>query len=159
LETLEPVDDFEDPDAYAVIDAQLEKDFNGNAQLAAVSKAPVYLEKASRLQECTRTGDLLPVFALLNSSRFAAADVDAQWGVFLRTHFASGTDRTRLGLWENRNLKIAARIRAVAALHPGGRVLVIYGAAHRPFLEAYLSKMADIDVVEVEPMLGVPPAP
>ncbi len=159
LETLEPVDDFEDPDAYAVIDAQLEKDFTGNAQLTAVSKAPVYLEKASRLQECTRTGDLLPVFALLNSARFAAADVDAQWGVFLRTHFASGTDRTRLGLWENRNLKIAARIRAVAALHPGGRVLVIYGAAHRPFLEAYLSKMADIDVVEVEPMLGVPPAP
>ena len=77
----------------------------------------------------------------------AAADVDAQWGVFLRTHFASGSDRSRLGLWENRNLKIAARIRTVAALHPGGRVLVIYGAAHRPFLEAYLSSIADIQIV------------
>jgi hypothetical protein len=81
---------------------------------------------------------------------FATADVDAQWGVFLRTHFESGSDRSRLGLWENRNLTIAARIRGVAALHPGGRVLVIYGAAHKPFLEAYLSKMADLRLVGFE---------
>jgi hypothetical protein len=159
LESLEPVDDFEDPDAYAAIDAQLEKEFKGNAQLAAVAKAPVYLEEAARLQRSTRSGDLLPVYALLNSAGFAAADVDAQWGVFLRTHFASGTDRTRLGLWENRNLKIAARIRAAAALHPGGRVLVIYGAAHRPFLEAYLSRTADVEVVELVQLPGAPPSP
>ena len=159
LETLEPVDDFEDPDAYAVIDAQLEKEFTGNAQLAAAAKAPVYLEEASRLQACTRAGDLLPMFALLNSAGFAAADVDAQWGVFLRTHFPNGTDRARLGLWENRNLKIAARIRAVAALHPGGRVLVIYGAAHRPFLDAYLSRTADVEVVGLAQIAGPPPAP
>ena len=159
LETLEPVDDFEDPDAYAVIDAQLEKEFTGNAQLAAVAKAPVYLEEASRLQACTRAGDLLPAFALLNSAAFAAADVDAQWGVFLRTHFPNRTDRARLGLWENRNLKIAARIRAVAALHPGGRVLVIYGAAHRPFLDAYLSRTADVELVGLAQIAGPPPAP
>ena len=159
LETLEPVDDFEDPDAYAVIDAQLEKEFTGNAQLAAVAKAPVYLEEASRLQACTRAGDLLPAFALLNSAAFAAADVDAQWGVFLRTHFPNRTDRARLGLWENRNLKIAARIRAVAALHPGGRVLVIYGAAHRPFLDAYLSRTADVEVVGLAQIAKPPAAP
>jgi len=72
----------------------------------------------------------------------------------LRTRFASGTDRSRLGLWENRNLKIAARIRAVAALHPGGRVLVFYGAAHKPFLEAYLSQMADVRLVGLQELMA-----
>ncbi len=147
LERLDPVDDFEDLDAYAEIDARLEEDTKNSPMLAAVSKSPVYTESAARLQECVRNGDLLPQFILLNSPAFAAADVDAQWGVFLRTHFPSGSDRSRLGLWENRNLKIAARIMAVAALHPGGRVLVVYGAAHKPFLEVYLSNMADIRLV------------
>jgi hypothetical protein len=150
LPAVDPVDDFEDLEAYARIDAQLEKDFQGNPLLASVSKAPIYAESDALRKKCLAEGDLWPEYALLNSARFAEADVEAQWGVFLRTHFASGTDRARLGLWENRNLKIAARIRAVAALNPGGRVLVIYGAAHKPFLDDYLSRMADINVVQLE---------
>jgi len=157
LQTIEPVDDFEDLDAYAAIDAQLDKDLAGNALIAAASKAPVYRDGAARLRECVSIGDLLPQIALVNSPQYAAEDVDAQWGVFLRTHFPSGADRARLGLWENRNLKIAARIRAVAALHPGGRVLVVYGAAHRPFLEAYLSRTADVEVVEFSTIAAPPP--
>lgn len=148
LPAVDPVDDFEDLEAYGLIDAQLEKDFQENPFLAAVSKAPIYVESDALRNRCLAEGDLWPVYVLLNSERFAGADVDAQWVVFLRTHFPSGTDWTRLGLWENRNLKIAARIRAVAALHPGGRVLVIYGAAHKPFLDEYLSRMADVNVVQ-----------
>jgi hypothetical protein len=150
LPALDPVDDFEDLEAYARIDSQLEKDFQGSPLLSAASKAPVYAESDALRKECLAKGDLWPEYAFLNSSKYARADVDAQWGVFLRTHFPSGTDRTRLGLWENRNLKIAARIRAVAALHPGGRVLVIYGAAHKPFLDDYLSRMADVRVVQLD---------
>jgi len=118
--------------------------------LAAASKAAVYAEAEKLLKDCIEKGDLWPQYALLNSPPYARADVNAQWGVFLRTHFPGGPDRARLGLWENRNLKIAARIRAVAALHPGGHILVIYGAAHKPFLDAYLSMMADVKVGQVE---------
>jgi hypothetical protein len=150
LQTLEPVDDFEDLEAYARIEPRIEKDFPGNALLAAASKAPVYSDSDALLRQCLEKGDLRPVYDLFNSPRYAGADVDAQWGVFLRTRLPSGADRARLGLWENRNLKIAARIRAVAALHPGGRVLVIYGAAHKPFLDDYLSMMADVTVVQLE---------
>jgi hypothetical protein len=150
LETVEPVDDFEDIEAYARIGDVLEKEFEGNPHLAAASKAPIYAESDALLKECLAKGDLRPEYALLNSPRFARADVDAQWGVFLRTRMPGGSDRSRLGLWENRNLKIAARIRAVAALHPGGRILVIYGAAHKPFLDDYLSRMADLEVVGLE---------
>jgi hypothetical protein len=147
LDALDPVDDFEDLDAYAVIEAALDREVPGNALLAAVGKASVYRDAAAHLEACVAAGDLLPQYALINSPGYAAGDVDAQWGVYLRTRFASRTDRARLGLWENRNLKIAARIRAVAALHPGGRVLVIYGSAHRPFLEAYLSRTTDVELV------------
>jgi hypothetical protein len=156
LETVEPVDDFEDLEAYARIGDTLEKEFEGNPLLAAASKAPVYAESDALLEECLAKGDLRPEYVLLNSPRYARADVDAQWGVFLRTRLPGGSDRSRLGLWENRNLKIAARIRAVAALHPGGRVLVVYGAAHKPFLDDYLSRMADLDVVGLEALK--PPA-
>jgi hypothetical protein len=146
LYNLHAVDDFEDLDAYAEIMPQLEKDFAGSALLAAAAKAPIYAEAQKRLEECIQKGDLLPQYLFLNSPEYAAADTEAQWGVFLRTHFASGTDRGRLGLWENRNLKIAAHIRTVAALYPGERILVIYGAAHKPFLDAYLSRMVDLEV-------------
>jgi len=154
LEKLDPVDDFEDLDAYAEFMPQMEKDFEGNPLLAAASKSPIYSESSARLEACVRAGDLLPQYVFLNSPEYAKADIESQWGVFLRTRFASGTDRSRLGLWENRNLKIAARIRAVAALHPGGRILVIYGAAHKPFLEAYLARTADIELVQLEETAG-----
>jgi len=146
LERLDPVDDFEDLEAYAAITPPMEKELQSHPLLAAVSKSAVYAESEALLKDCLARGDLGPVYALLNSARYGAADVEAQWGVFLRTRMASGADRIRLGLWENRNLKIAARIRAVAALHPGGRVLVVYGAAHKPFLEDELSRMADIEL-------------
>lgn len=147
LEELHPVDDFEDLESYTALMSQLEKDIQESPLLASAPKAAVYIEATSRLEECVRQGELFPQFAYLNSPAYAAADVDAQWGVYLRTRFPSGTDRGRLGLWENRNMKIAARIKAVAARHPGGRILVIYGAAHKPFIEAYLGQTADIQLV------------
>ena len=150
LEKLDAVDDFEDLDAYPEVFPRLEKDLKDNPLIEAVTRSPVYEDSASSLKKGLSANDLLAHYRLLNSPDFAASDVDAQWGVFLRTHFPSGSDRSRLGLWENRNLKIAARVRAVAALHPGGRVLVIYGAAHKPFLEAYLEKTADVKLVPFE---------
>ena len=150
MEKLDPVDDFEDLEAYPEFYPRLEKDLKGNPLVEAVMRAPVYEDSAASLTKSLSANDLLPHYRLLNSPEFAASDVDAQWGVFLRTRFPGGSDRTRLGLWENRNLKIAAGVRAVAALHPGGRVLVIYGAAHKPFLEAYLEKTADVKLVPFE---------
>jgi hypothetical protein len=153
LENLQPVDDFEDLDAYPEILPKLEKDFAENPLIGSVSKARIYFETDRRLEECLRGRNLSPQFRFLNSAEYGEADVDAQWGVFLRTRFPSGSDRGRLALWENRNLKIAARIKAVAATNPGGRILVIFGAAHKPFLEAYLAQTADVEIVPYDKLL------
>jgi pheromone shutdown protein TraB len=74
--------------------------------------------------------------------------------LFYRTRLASGLDRNRAAMWEARNLAIAARIRAETAAHPGGKVLVVIGAAHRPFIEAYLASMMDVQIVPLSQVLG-----
>jgi hypothetical protein len=150
LRRLYPVDDFEDLEAIGRILPVLEKEAAQNPLLKAVTNSPVYLEEKGRLEAAIAGRDLLPVYRVLNSAERVRADVDAQWGVFLRTHFPGGEDRGRLALWENRNLKIAARIQAVCSAYPGRNVLVIYGAAHKPFLEKYLSQAMNTEIVRFD---------
>ena len=147
------VDDFEAPEAMAPLLPALENREKESPLFAAARQAAVYRESEARKRAAVAAGDLLPYLRWLNSRAYAAADVDAQWGVYLRTRLASGADRGRLALWENRNLKIAARIRALTARHVGKRVLVIYGAAHKPFLDAYLGACSDLEVVQPETVL------
>lgn len=111
-------------------------------------------EPRERLSEAVALGDALPSYRRLNSLEHLNADVDAQWHLFHRTELESGLDRARAALWEARNLHIAARIREVSAHHPGGRMLVVIGAAHKPFLDRYLAQMMDVDVVNTADVLG-----
>jgi hypothetical protein len=62
--------------------------------------------------------------------------------------------RFRVALWEARNLRMVANIRDVAARHPGGRVLVIVGSAHKPWFDAYLDMMVDVEVIDTSAVLG-----
>jgi hypothetical protein len=48
---------------------------------------------------------------------------------------------------------MAANIREVAARHPGGRILVITGSAHKPWLDAYLAMMSDVEIVDAARVL------
>ena len=91
---------------------------------------------------------MLAHYVYLNSAEYAAGDVEAQWRLFLRTELPSGLDRTRLALWDVRNLNIASNVRRVCAKHPGGRVLVIIGASHKPFLDELLAQSLDVTMVQ-----------
>jgi pheromone shutdown protein TraB len=48
---------------------------------------------------------------------------------------------------------MAANIREVSDNKPGGRVLVIVGAAHKPWLDAYLSMMSDVAIADAQQVL------
>jgi hypothetical protein len=148
LDRIASVDEFEDTEAWPAVESGLESpDFRNAPAVKAVAKAAVYEQARLRLEAAVAAGDLLPALQGLNAPDCVAQDVDAQWGVFLRTHLSGGADRGRLALWENRNFRIASRIRALTAAYPGKRILVIYGAAHKPFLEAYLGQCSDLDIV------------
>lgn len=142
------VDEFEDLFTAEAVMGELAASIAKVPDLAAAKKAPVYQDLQARLKAATEAGDLLPVLRHMNTPAFTAADVDAQWGVFLRVRHQVPAARSRLTLWENRNLKIAARIQALHARYPGKRILVIYGAAHKPFLEAFLSPCSGLQLVQ-----------
>jgi hypothetical protein len=61
--------------------------------------------------------------------------------------------RRYLGWWETRNLRMAANIREVAATAVGKRILVVTGASHKGYLDAYLGMMHDVAVESPLPLL------
>lgn len=64
--------------------------------------------------------------------------------------------RSYLASWETRNLRMASNIRAVMEAQPGMRTLVIVGASHKGYLEAYLHQMHDVRIVDAAAMLNKP---
>lgn len=92
--------------------------------------------------------ETLATYRLLNSAAAGRLDADGQWLNMLNRPSPDQVGRRRVALWEVRNLRMVANIREVAARHPGGRVLVIVGSAHKPWFDAYLRMMTDVQVVD-----------
>lgn len=61
--------------------------------------------------------------------------------------------RNYVASWEVRNLRMASNIREIMAARPGMRTLVIVGASHKGYLEAYLSQMHDVRIVSADEIL------
>ncbi|HSJ77100.1 MAG TPA: DUF5694 domain-containing protein, partial [Erythrobacter sp.] len=78
---------------------------------------------------------------------------EVQWATLLRARLPGGFGRLRVAEWEARNLRMAANIREGLGLHPGGRALVIVGSSHKPYLDAYIGLMSDVEVVDAAKLL------
>jgi hypothetical protein len=100
---------------------------------------------------------VLPVFRTVNSPAFASADAEAQWLSLQQSQKLGALGRQRVAAWEAQNLHIATTVREVTAPIPGGKALLIVGAAHKAFIEAYLRMMTDITIVSVPAMLNARP--
>lgn len=61
--------------------------------------------------------------------------------------------RNYVAYWEVRNLRMASNIREVMMARPGMRVLVVVGASHKAYLEAYLNQMHDVRIVGTDAIL------
>jgi len=103
-------------------------------------------------------GKVIPVFQTLNSDRYGALDADAQWMSQLRSSQMGVVGRQRVAAWEAQNLHMVTVIRETTAATPGGRAVLFVGAAHKPFIEAYLRNLADVEIVSVSAMLSGKPA-
>jgi Family of unknown function (DUF5694) len=102
--------------------------------------------------------DVLPILKWKNSPRFGALDADAQWLSLLRSEKMGRVGRQRVAAWEAQNLRMAVAIREATAPLPGGRALLIVGAGHKPFIEAYLRTFTDVELVSVPALLETKPA-
>lgn len=97
--------------------------------------------------------EVMPVLKWKNSPRFAELDADAQWFSMLRSTTMGRVGRQRVAAWEAQNLRMAVAVREASAPIAGGRALLIVGAAHKPFIEAYLRSFTDLEIVSVPAML------
>ncbi|MCH8011981.1 MAG: hypothetical protein IIA61_08555 [Candidatus Marinimicrobia bacterium] len=150
LNKISSIDDHQDKDLFLEFAPDLIKQIQSHPLYKTTTESPIYIDSQNRLKEAIEKGDLLPYYRYLNSNDYTKKDTDTQWGLFLRTNLESGLDRSRMALWEVRNLNIVSHIRRVTVLNPGKRMLVIIGVGHKPFLESYLNKMIDVKLVHFE---------
>lgn len=100
------------------------------------------------------TGEaVLAMYRSHNSPDMPPLIFESDFGAALNEPSPQQFGRRYLGYWETRNLRMAANIREMLGFHPGTRALVIVGASHKPYLEAYLDEMHDVQLVDAAAVL------
>ena len=133
-------DDHWDKGAWARFGDTFGTELEQSEAYAELKKETFYDDSDTDMRAQLAAGDLLPYYLRINSPAYCAKDVELQWGMFLRTDLPSKLDRARLHLWQARNLRMTSHITEVASHHPGGKILVVVGAAHKPFLDTMLAR-------------------
>lgn len=154
LSRVTPIDDHLDKDLFLSLSGDLLAELEAHEayrELVAFRPGEAILRDT---RDALARGDVISLYRDLNDPVHLTEDVDLQWNLFFRTRLASGLDRARVAAWEVRNLVIAAHVRRMTATIPGGRALVVIGRAHKPFLDAYLGRMMDVEVVDAATVLG-----
>jgi len=145
-ERVYPMDDQSDdvaPDFEANITV-----FMREPWLAQLMEDPTFTPLREAGLHLTTPEQALATYRMLNSVRAGRTDANGQWLNMINRPSPGNVGRQRVAAWETRNLRMAANIREVAARFPGGRILVITGSAHKPWLDAYLSMMSDVEIVD-----------
>lgn len=152
LDRVHPTDDQSDdwdPAMTKPIEA-----FMSEPWLAELLADPRFKPLAEASGNLGTSDQALATYRLLNSAAAGRLDADGQWLNMLNRPSPDQVGRRRVALWEVRNLRMVANVREVAARYPGGRVLVIVGSAHKPWFDAYLGMMVDVQVVDTAGVLA-----
>jgi len=151
-ERVYPMDDQSD-DVQSPTFAQDFDTFTNEPWFQQMLASPTFAPLRDVGQRLRTPDEALTTYRFLNAPRTGHNDSDGQWLNMINRASPNDVGRARVAAWETRNLRMAANIRETSAAHPGGRVLVIVGAAHKPWLDAYLSMMSDVQVVDAEAVL------
>jgi hypothetical protein len=126
----------------------------------AVMKAWNNPASAQRKQQETalyaKLGDadgVLAMYRAFNDPAQARLVFQGDFGAALEEGSSQQFGRQYVGYWETRNLRMASNIRDAIAGQPGSRTLVIVGASHKGYLEAYLNQMHDVRIVPTAQVL------
>lgn len=99
------------------------------------------------------TAGVVAMYRALNAPGQGKLVFASDFGAALNEPSPQRFGRGYVGYWETRNLRMASNIREVLEDRPGIRMLVIVGASHKAYLEAYLHQMHDVRVVDAAPLL------
>lgn len=100
------------------------------------------------------SASLLAYYRFLNRADVGEASVRGDMGKAFATPSKDNFGRRYVAWWETRNLHMVANVRAALGHDPGGRALVIVGATHKPYFDAYLAMMHEIRLVPSAQVIG-----
>lgn len=152
LERVYPTDDHAADDAGESFWKDFEAMYNagwGDEILAN----PDFVPLREAAQNLETPEQVMATYRMLNSPAAGRTDADGQWLSLLTRDTPGHVGRARVAFWESRNLRQVAHIREASARYPGQRLLVIVGSAHKPWFDAYLQMMSDVEVVDAEGIL------
>jgi hypothetical protein len=128
----------------------------GEAIMKAWNNPANARRKESRVLLHARLADADGVMALyraMNAPAQARIIYDSDFGAALEERSPQQFGRGYVAYWETRNLRMASNIRDAIGTLPGSRALVIVGASHKWYLEAYLNQMHDVRIVSSDQVL------
>jgi hypothetical protein len=97
--------------------------------------------------------DVLAMYRAYNAAGTAEQTFRSDFGAALEEPSPQRFGRGYVAYWETRNLRMASNIREAMSVRPGIRTLVIVGASHKGYLEAYLQQMHDMRVISTDQIL------
>ncbi len=103
--------------------------------------------------QLTTPAGVLAMYRAYNDAGAAEQTFRGDFGAALEEPSPQHFGRGYVGYWETRNLRMASNIRDVMTARPGMRVLVVVGASHKAYLEAYLDQMHDVRIVPTDRLL------
>jgi len=152
LERLYPIDDHSSDDIGSARIADLEA-LMSQAWMADLMRDPAFTPLREASNNLRTPSQALDTYRMLNAPRTGHTDANGQWLNMINRETPNAIGRTRVADWEVRNLRQVANIREAIAGQPGARVLVITGSAHKPWFDAYLRMMTDVEVVDASRVL------
>ena len=102
----------------------------------------------AKMESLSAGGDMLALYRYINSPGMLHVNIEVDFAAALKEPSENHDGRRYVAWWETRNLRMVSNIRAAFARAPGAHVLAIVGASHKPYFDAYLGMMHDVEVVD-----------
>lgn len=111
-----------------------------------------YQEKAKKLLGSPE--GVLAYYRFLNNTWSQQVTIEADFGAAAQREDNNNVARRYLAWWQSRGLKMAANVVEATARNPSAKVLVLVGASHKSYFDAYLNQMHDFKLVPVNSILN-----
>ncbi len=150
LERINTIDDHTSDGVLIDTDETYDKAIQAAWKIAPSKAIP----KAQAMEAALKTSnDVLVLYRFLNDPGNAGQNIEADFHATMSQATPQQYGRLYVAGWEVRNLRMVANIRAAFGPHPGARVLNIVGASHKPYFDAYLDMMPDVELIDAESVL------
>lgn len=151
LERVYPVDDHSSDGTLA--HAPLEFGQSRKDHFERARRSALFAEHQRDMASIINADTLLAYYRKINAPGALIPQIQGDFGAAIAADDGGPWGRRYVGWWEVRNLRMAANIRATFVNQPGARVLNIVGSSHKPWYDALMGLMADVEVVAAEEVL------